>query len=251
MSSIAPSHPGSVSARMLAAPRVRRPSRLLLAIVVLLGMAPPAYLLQTGGALTTGYEIQKLERERAVWLNRNQQLEVEIARAQSLAWVEHEAVHRLGMQRANQTVVVRVDMPVPGPHEPRLLRARHAQQHAQRQAVERDVGAGAPEQHGGARHRQRAEAVDQALLDVLGQPEGGDEPAERDRLDDDARHQEVHVVERPRVDRAAEHVDEQQREHDRLDRVGDQQVGLARDALQVAPGEHQRVGSRYRERAHA
>ena len=122
MSSIAPSHPGSASARMLAAPRIRRPGRLLLAILVLLGMAPPAYLLQTGGALTTGYEIQKLERERTVWLNRNQQLEVEIARARSLAWVEHEAVHRLGMQRPPSTVVVRTDAPVPPPTERRLLR---------------------------------------------------------------------------------------------------------------------------------
>ena len=85
-------------------------------------MAPPAYLLQTGGALTTGYEIQKLERERTIWLNRNQQLEVEIARARSLAWVEHEAVHRLSMQRAQSSVVVRVDTPVPAPSEPRLLR---------------------------------------------------------------------------------------------------------------------------------
>jgi hypothetical protein len=83
-------------------------------------MAPPAYLLQTGGALTTGYEIQKLERERAIWLNRNQQLEVEIARARSLAWVEHEAVYRLGMQRAPQTVAVRVDAPLPAAAEPRL-----------------------------------------------------------------------------------------------------------------------------------
>ena len=122
MSAFAPSHAGSAPSRMLAAPRVRRPGRLLLAILVLLGMAPPAYLLQTGGALTTGYEIQKLERERTVWLNRNQQLEVEIARARSLAWVEHEAVNRLGMQRAPGTVVVRVDAPVPAPAERRLLR---------------------------------------------------------------------------------------------------------------------------------
>ena len=122
MSSIAPSHPGSISARAPGAPRVRRRSRILMAFLVLLAMAPPAYLLQTGGALTTGYEIQKLERERTVWLNRNQQLEVEIARAHSLAWVEHEAVYRLGMQRPSQTVVVRVDTPVPTPAEPRLLR---------------------------------------------------------------------------------------------------------------------------------
>src|SRR5829696_1937141 len=101
MSAIAPSQPTAGSARMLAGPAVRRPGRLLLLVLLLLGLAPPAYLLQTGGALTTGYEIQKLERERTVWLNRNQQLEVEIARARSLAWVEHEAVHRLGMQRAD------------------------------------------------------------------------------------------------------------------------------------------------------
>src|SRR6185503_10156466 len=96
-------------------------SRLWLALVVLLGMAPPAYLLQTGGALTTGYEIQKLERERAGWLNRNQQLEVEIARARSLVWVEHEAVHRLGMGRPAQMTIVRMDS-VPPRTEARLLR---------------------------------------------------------------------------------------------------------------------------------
>jgi hypothetical protein len=122
MSTIAPTRRGLGPVRMLAAPRVRRPSRLLLVILVLLGMAPPAYLLQTGGALTTGYEIQKLERERATWLNRNQQLEVEIARARSLAWVEHEAIHRLRMQRPAQTVVVRVDTPLPESTQARLLR---------------------------------------------------------------------------------------------------------------------------------
>jgi hypothetical protein len=122
MSIVAPGRPGSATARMLAGPRVRRPSRLWLALVVLLGMAPPAYLLQTGGALTTGYEIQKLERERTAWLNRNQQLEVEIARARSLAWVEHEAVNRLGMQRPQQTTMVRVDTPILAPTEARLLR---------------------------------------------------------------------------------------------------------------------------------
>lgn len=122
MSAIAPGQQGASSARMLSAPRVRRHGRLLLAILALLGMAPPLYLLQTGGALTTGYEIQKLERERTVWLNRNQQLEVEIARAKSLAWVENQAVYRLGMQRPAQHVIIRVDAPIPPPAEARLLR---------------------------------------------------------------------------------------------------------------------------------
>ena len=116
MSSLAPSQSA------LAGTSVRRPGRLFFLILLLLGLAPPAYLLQTGGALTTGYEIQKLERERAAWTNRNQQLEVEIARARSLAWVEHEAVYRLGMQRPAQQTVIRVDQPIPPQTEPRLLR---------------------------------------------------------------------------------------------------------------------------------
>jgi len=95
---------------------------MLLLVLLLLGLAPPAYLLQTGGAITTGYEIQKLERERTAWINRNQQLEVEIARARSLIWVEHEAVHRLGMQRPAEQIAVRMDAPVPPAAEPRLLR---------------------------------------------------------------------------------------------------------------------------------
>jgi hypothetical protein len=122
MSSIAPGRSRDEPSRMLAAPGLRKPSRLLIFVVILLGFAPPAYLLQTGGALTTGYEIQKLEHERGVWLNRNQQLEVEIARARSLIWVEHEAVHRLGMQRPVEPMVVQVDMPVPTQPETRLLR---------------------------------------------------------------------------------------------------------------------------------
>ena len=122
MSSLAPSRPGAASSQLLAGSSVRRPSRLFLLILLLLGLAPPAYLLQTGGALTTGYEIQKLERERSAWLNRNHQLEVEIARARSLAWVEHEAVYRLGMQRPAHTTVVRVEAPIPPPAEARLLR---------------------------------------------------------------------------------------------------------------------------------
>jgi hypothetical protein len=96
-------------------------SRALLLVIGLLALLPPAYLLQTGGALTTGYEIQKLERERATWINRNQQLEAEIARARSLPWVEHEAIHRLGMQRPNGQLLVQMDS-IPAPQESRLLR---------------------------------------------------------------------------------------------------------------------------------
>jgi hypothetical protein len=130
MSAIAPSHPGTLSARFVSPARVKRMSRALLLVLGLLALLPPAYLLQTGGALTTGYEIQKLERERAAWANRNQQIEVEIARAHSLTWVEHEAVHRLGMQRPSQQLVVRMDS-IPVAAEPRLLRRGAEAQPAQ------------------------------------------------------------------------------------------------------------------------
>ena len=48
---------------------------------------------------------------------------------------------------------------------------------------------------GRARHRQRPEAVHQPLLQVLGEPERGDEAAEGHRLHDDPRDQEVDVAE--------------------------------------------------------
>ena len=51
----------------------------------------------------------------------------------------------------------------------------------------------------------------------------------------------TYVVAR-RGDRPAEDVDEEQHEHHRLHREGDQQVGRAREAHQVALGDHQRVG---------
>ncbi|MCC7369994.1 MAG: hypothetical protein IT306_16325 [Chloroflexi bacterium] len=121
MSAVAPNHPGVLSARFVSPTRVKRMSRALLLVLGLLALLPPAYLLQTGGALTTGYEIQKLERERSAWVNRNQQLEAEIAKARSLAWIEHEAVHRMGMQRPAQAMSVRMDT-APAPRESRLLR---------------------------------------------------------------------------------------------------------------------------------
>ena len=100
--------------------RIGRPTGLLLLGVVLVALAPPAYLLQTGGALTTGYNIQKLQQERAAWIIRNEQLETEIAKAHSLVWVEHEAVYRLGMQRPAQQTVVRMDVPPPSTAAARL-----------------------------------------------------------------------------------------------------------------------------------
>ncbi len=106
-------------ARFAARLQLGRHKGLVLAGLLLVGLAPPAYLLQTGGALSTGYTIQRLQHERSQWMVKNEQLGAEIARARSLAWVEAEAVNRLGMQRPAQQTVVRVDVPPPSPTGPR------------------------------------------------------------------------------------------------------------------------------------
>ena len=48
-------------------------------------------------------------------------------------------------------------------------------------------------EHGRPGHRQRPETVDDAALQVRGHPDRGGHRAERHGLDEDARHQEVHV----------------------------------------------------------
>ena len=79
-------------------------------------------------------------------------------------------------------------------------------------------------------------------MDVLVEAKRRDEAAERDVLHDDPRDQEVDVRVAGRLDRAAEHVAKQQHEHDRLHGEREQQIGRAREADQVALGDHERVG---------
>ena len=98
--------------RLRAAPLARW--RLVaLVLPALVGLAPAAHLAQTGGVLASGYTIQRLRAERDAWKVRNQQLELELAKARSLAWIELDAVNRLRMQRPAQQTVVRVDTPPP------------------------------------------------------------------------------------------------------------------------------------------
>jgi hypothetical protein len=115
VSSLAPSRPLPLLSRLAGRLQLGRHKGLVLAGLLLVGLAPPAYLLQTGGALSTGYTIQRLQHERTQWIVKNDQLGAEIARARSLAWVEAEAVNRLGMQRPTQQTAIRVDVPPPSP----------------------------------------------------------------------------------------------------------------------------------------
>jgi cell division protein FtsL len=81
------------------------PSMLIAALLVLL-----MYLVQTSGVATTGYDIQRLQTERDDWQLRNEQLQLELAKRQSLTWIESEATGRLGMVRAEPTALTYVKL---------------------------------------------------------------------------------------------------------------------------------------------
>ena len=83
--------------------RLWLPTILVAALLVAL-----MYLLQTSGIATTGYDIQRLQAERDDWQLRNEQLQLELSKRQSLTWIESEATGRLGMVRADPTTVVYV-----------------------------------------------------------------------------------------------------------------------------------------------
>ena len=63
------------------------------------------YLLQTSSVATTGYDIQHFQAERDAWQLRNEQLQLELDKRQSLTWIEAEATTRLGMVRAQPTAL--------------------------------------------------------------------------------------------------------------------------------------------------
>jgi cell division protein FtsL len=68
------------------------------------------YLVQTSGIATTGYDIQRLQADRDDWQLRNEQLQLEVAKRQSLTWIESEATSRLGMVRAEPTAITYVKL---------------------------------------------------------------------------------------------------------------------------------------------
>ena len=81
-------------------------------------------------------------------------------------------------------------------------------------------------------HRQRAQPVDEALAEVLGDAEPGVDRAEQHGLGEDPGDHELLVVAvAGHGDRAAEHVHEQHHEHDRLQAREHQQLGVAGERL--------------------
>ena len=78
---------------------------LTLVVVLIAGL----YLANIGSLATSGYGILSLRAERDAWRTRNEQLRVELGKARSLTWVEHEAVSRLKMQKATGLVYLELE----------------------------------------------------------------------------------------------------------------------------------------------
>jgi cell division protein FtsB len=78
----------------------------VLAGVAILTIVGLAYLSQTSSVANTGYDIAALQAQREQWVRRNDQLRIDVAKAQSLAHVEREARTRLNMAPPRQVVFV-------------------------------------------------------------------------------------------------------------------------------------------------
>jgi hypothetical protein len=82
-------------------------------VILIVGLVLLLYSMQLGSVTTSGYDLQRLQAERAEWRQRNEQLELELAKVQSLAWIEVEAMGRLGMQKADRVTYLEMTPPEP------------------------------------------------------------------------------------------------------------------------------------------
>lgn len=81
--------------------------------ILIIGLGLLLYSMQLGSVTTSGYDKQRFEAERNEWRQRNEQLELELAKVQSLAWIEVEATQRLGMRRAERVTYLEIAPPAP------------------------------------------------------------------------------------------------------------------------------------------
>lgn len=76
-------------------------------LVVLVGLVGLLYISQSSAVATVGYDLKRLEAERAQMLARNEQLRLEIGQLESLARIE-EAATRIGMAPPERLLFVQV-----------------------------------------------------------------------------------------------------------------------------------------------
>ncbi|MDP2728645.1 MAG: hypothetical protein Q8P59_14035 [Dehalococcoidia bacterium] len=93
-------------------PQHGRLSGLLNASVAIVGMTSLLLLVQIGGVASMAYEVQRLEDSRTYWQESNYRAETEIARLQSLSRIEEEAITRLKMAPAKETIPIVVAKPL-------------------------------------------------------------------------------------------------------------------------------------------
>ena len=80
-------------------------------VVAIISLASFLLLVQTSRVAALGYEIHQLGQIREEWIQRNYELEAEIATLQSLDRIEREAKARFNMIPATKYVYVSVDKP--------------------------------------------------------------------------------------------------------------------------------------------
>jgi hypothetical protein len=80
-------------------------------VILVTGLVLLLYSMQLGSMTTSGYDLQRLQSERNEWRQRNEQLQLELAKVQSLAWIEVEAVRRLGMEKADRVTFLEIAPP--------------------------------------------------------------------------------------------------------------------------------------------
>lgn len=89
---------------------------LLLTLAALaIGLAALFPLIQSSGATSTNFQIQRLEQELTDWEARTDELEAEIATLSGLERIEQEAAQRFQMVPAQETIYLTVDQPGPEP----------------------------------------------------------------------------------------------------------------------------------------
>ena len=107
-----------------------------------------------------------------------------------------------------------------------------------------EVGGGPTGEHGDLGHGQAAEAVDDPVAEVGGEPDAGGAGGEGDLHDEDTGEQELDVVLAEHgLDEVAEHGGEAEHEHDRHHRGEEERLGGAQQALPVAADDDGDVAS--------
>jgi hypothetical protein len=119
-----------------------------------------------------------------------------------------------------------------------------AQDDAARDGVAQDVAHHQPREGGERPDGERAEAVEQPLLEVGAEPHARIHRVEDHRLDEDAGQEELEVFAGAARQRAAEHEGEEQREHDGRHHEVEELLGHVLELENRAPAEDQRVGQR-------